>query len=226
MPIFLLGEKPIFPPAELANRDGIIAVGGDLSPERLINAYAAGIFPWYSESDPIIWWSPDPRLVMFPGEVHVSRSMKRLLKRNPFQLTSDRDFAGVIAGCRKFRQHQPGTWITPEIAEAYTRLHQLGFAHSVEVWQGKQLVGGLYGISLGKCFFGESMFSEAANASKLAFIKLSEKLFDQGFPFIDCQIPSPHLKTLGAREIPRKDYLKLLEEALKHETRQGKWHLF
>lgn len=226
MPVFLLGEEPVFPPAELADKDGIIALGGDLRPQRLLNAYASGIFPWYSEGDPIIWWSPNPRLVLFPGELHVSRSMQRLLNKNLFRLTCDQDFDRVIRNCRAPRPNQPRTWITREVLAAYTHLHQLGFVHSVEVWQDKELVGGLYGLSLGKCFFGESMFSRAANASKFAFIKFAQKLFDLGFLFMDCQVPSAHLKTLGAREIPREVYLKMLKEALKQEGRLGKWDLF
>jgi leucyl/phenylalanyl-tRNA--protein transferase len=226
MPIFLLSEKPVFPPAELADKDGIIAVGGDLSPERLINAYSHGIFPWFSEGDPIIWWSPDPRLVLFPGDTHVSHSMRKLLNENSFKLTSDRAFEQVIAQCSQPREKQKATWITREIIDAYTSLHHAGLAHSVEVWQGERLVGGVYGVSLGRCFFGESMFHKVANASKFAFIKFAEKLFEQGFLFVDCQVPSEHLKRLGAHEISRAHFLRILHKSLKYETRTGRWDIF
>ncbi|MCP5109129.1 MAG: leucyl/phenylalanyl-tRNA--protein transferase [bacterium] len=225
MPIFLLSEDITFPPAEMADPEGIVAVGGDLSPPRLLNAYASGIFPWYSEGEPILWWSPPIRMVLFPEEIHISRSMKRLLNKKPphFQLTVDRHFPKVIENCRAPRKNQPGTWITPEMRSAYTRLHELGYAHSVEVWQDRELVGGIYGISLGKCFFGESMFSKKSNASKFVFIKLAQQLVKMEFLMLDCQVPSQHLVTLGAGEIPRHDFLALLKEGLKYETRVGNW---
>ncbi len=226
MPIFLLGKEPVFPLAAMADKDGILAVGGDLSPNRLINAYYRGIFPWYSEGDPIIWWSPDPRLVLFPENLHLSKSMNKLLKKNPFQLTCDRAFKEVIENCRRPGKNREQTWITAEMREAYINLHEMGLAHSVETWQQEKLVGGFYGVSLGKCFFGESMFFKTANASKFAFIKFAQKLFDLGFLMIDCQVPTQHLKSLGAREISRANFLLLLEEGLKHETRQSKWDLF
>lgn len=226
MPVFLLGEKPVFPPAELADKEGILAVGGDLSPERLINAYRHGIFPWFSEGDPIIWWSPDPRLVLLPGEIHVSKSMAKILKKNPFRLTCDRSFESVIKKCSAPREKQKQTWITQEMMEAYIDLHNLGLAHSVEVWQQKRLVGGFYGVALGKCFFGESMFFEVANASKFAFIKFAGKLFERGFLLVDCQVPTEHLKSLGAREIPRAKFLLILKESLRYETHKGKWDIF
>jgi leucyl/phenylalanyl-tRNA--protein transferase len=223
MPIFLLGEEPVFPPPELASPEGIIAVGGDLSSQRLLNAYGSGIFPWYSEGEPILWWSPDPRLVLLPGDLHISKSMKKILKKNLFHLSFDHSFTQVIENCRRPRPGQRGTWITDEIRDAYSKLHQLGFAHSVEVWRQNQLVGGLYGVSIGKCFFGESMFAETANASKFAFIKFFQRLFQAGFIMIDCQVPSDHLKRLGAREIPRKQFLSLLAKGLKSKTIRGKW---
>ena len=226
MPIFLLGVNPVFPPAELADKDGIIAVGGDLSRERLLNAYANGIFPWFSEGDPIIWWSPDPRIVFLPGDMHVSHSMRRLFNKNPFQLTCDRAFEQVIEKCSQPREKQKSTWITREMIDSYTSLHHSGFAHSVEAWLGEDLVGGLYGISLGRCFFGESMFSTVTNASKFALIKFTETLFKQGFRLIDCQVPSEHLKSLGAREISRANFMQILQESLKYETRTGKWDVF
>jgi leucyl/phenylalanyl-tRNA--protein transferase len=226
MPIYILGEDPVFPPAAMASREGILAVGGDLSPERLLNAYASGIFPWFSEGDPIIWWSPTPRMVLFPGKVHISGSMKRVMKKNPplFQWTFDTRFPQVIEGCRTApRKNQPGTWITKEIKNAYIRLHELGYAHCLEVWQGERLVGGIYGISLGKCFFGESMFSKVPNASKFAFIKLAQLLVKMDFLMLDCQVPSEHLRKLGAREIPRNEFLELLKLGLKSKTLVGKW---
>ncbi len=230
MPIYLLGEDPLFPPPEMASPEGIIAAGGDLSPERLLNAYASGIFPWFSENDPILWWTPDPRMILLPGQIHISKSMKRIMDRNsgPFHLTVDRSFAEVIENCRKPRKIEgkrvTGTWITPEMKAAYTSLHRLGYAHSVEVWQENRLVGGLYGVSLGRCFFGESMFSLVPNASKYAFIVFFRKLFNLDFQLVDCQVPNNHLKRLGATEIPRRSFLALLDKALEHETLPGKWH--
>lgn len=230
MPIFILEENPAFPPAELASQEGIIAVGGDLSPQRLINAYASGIFPWFSGSEPILWWSPDPRLVLFPGEIHLSGSMKKLLKKKPFHLTCDHHFDEVIENCAAPRKDYPGTWLSKEMCRAYIGLHELGFAHSVEVWEantdspaGKKLVGGLYGVSLGKCFFGESMFFKVANASKFGFITFAQRIFKMGFLMLDCQVPSNHLKDLGAREVPRTEFLALLKKGLTHETIVGKW---
>jgi leucyl/phenylalanyl-tRNA---protein transferase len=225
MPIYLLGKAPIFPPPELATPEGIIAAGGDLSPQRLLNAYAAGIFPWYSEGDPILWWSPDPRMVLLPGDIHISASMKKLLKKKSFHLTYDRHFNKVIDNCGAPRKPFRGTWITSEIRDAYIRLHELGYAHSVEVWESgsKKLVGGLYGISLGKCFFGESMFHLTPNASKYGFIIFVQKLFKLGFLMVDGQVPSAHLKRLGCREMPRKEFLDRLAKGLEHETRVGKW---
>lgn len=226
MPIYLLGKNFAFPSPEKADRNGIVAVGGDLAPERLLNAYAGGIFPWFSDGEPILWWSPPIRMVLFPDELHVSKSMKKLLERNPpwFRLTVDRHFRQVIENCRAIpRKDQPGTWITNEMCEAYIGLHELGFCHSVEVWQEEQLVGGLYGLSLGKCFFGESMFSKVRNASKFAFIKLAQQLLKMEFIMLDCQVPSPHLQTLGAREIPRREFLALLKQGLQSRTLVGKW---
>jgi len=231
MPVFLLGEEPIFPPAQLANEDGVIAIGGDLSPSRLLNAYAAGIFPWYSKGEPILWWSPNPRLVLLPGDLHVSKSMQKIFRKKAFHLTTDYAFEEVLKGCALPRPHQPGTWLTKEMEEAYIRLHRLGYAHSVEAWEGDpekdkqaKLAGGLYGVSLGKGFFGESMFALTPNASKYAFIALASTLFENGFTMIDCQVPTDHLKRMGAREIPRIEFLALLQETLKHETLNGEWN--
>lgn len=228
MPIYLLGKSIAFPPAEKANREGIVAVGGDLSPDRLLNAYANGIFPWYSDGDPILWWSPSPRLVLFPAELHVSKSMEKLLQKKPprFQWTMDRHFREVIENCRTIpRKGQPGTWITNDMREAYIHLHEMGFCHSLEVWHEDQLVGGIYGLSLGKCFFGESMFSKITNASKFAFIKLAQQLLKMEFIMLDCQVPSTHLKSLGAREISRQEFLKFLKKGLQFKTLVGNWNI-
>lgn len=223
MPIFLLGEEPEFPPAQLASAEGIIAAGGDLSPQRLLNAYTSGIFPWYSEGDPILWWSPDPRMVLFPENIHVSRSMKKLLKKKTFEFSFDTCFDQVLENCAGPRGGQPGTWITREIKAAYVYLHELGFAHSLEVWQNGTLAGGLYGVSIGKCFFGESMFSIEANASKFAVITLAHILRGKEYVMIDCQVPSDHLRSLGATEIPRVEFLELLGKGLDFKTLPGKW---
>jgi len=214
-------KRFIFPDIEESTAEGIIAVGGDLHPQRLIKAYRSGIFPWFSESEPIIWWSPDPRFVLFPKEIKVSRSMTQVLKKGLFQITYDFDFAGVIKTCRdiRYQANQPNaTWITEEMLEAYLELHQLGYAHSVEAWQGDRLVGGLYGVSLGQCFFGESMFAKVSNASKAAFITLVQDLEKFNFALIDCQIYSNHFKSLGARNIPRQKFKMVLDEASERET--------
>lgn len=200
-----------------------MAVGGDLSAQRLINAYANGIFPWYSEGEPLLWWSPDPRMVLFPKDVHISKRMKRLISKDLFQFTLDREFAEVVDHCRAPRRDQDGTWITDEMVDAYNHLHDLGVAHSGEVWQNDQLVGGIYGISLGRCFFGESMFSLVDNASKFVFIKLAQWLESMNFSMLDGQVPSEHLRTLGAVEIPREEFLSILQESLNHETITGNW---
>lgn len=213
----------VFPPVELASPNGILAVGGDLSTERILAAYQEGIFPWYSDDEPIIWWSPDPRFVLFPDELHIANTMKPLLKRGAFRITCDRAFEAVIAACSGPRRKESGTWITDEMREAYVALHRMGYAHSIEAWHDDELVGGLYGISLGHCFFGESMFATVSNASKAAFITLVKRLKGLQFTLIDCQVYTAHLKSLGARHIPRPHYISLLQEALKHDTLQGNW---
>jgi leucyl/phenylalanyl-tRNA--protein transferase len=223
MPIFALNEEIIFPPVSLAERSGILAVGGDLSSERLIEAYSRGIFPWYSEGDPIIWWSPDPRFVLFPGELYISKTMRQVLRRNIFEITCDRDFHAVIQGCQGPRKRERGTWITEEMMDAYLRLHVSGIAHSIEAWQGGELAGGLYGLSLGRCFFGESMFTRVTNASKAAFITLIMRLQELGFVIIDCQVYTAHLESMGARYIPREEYIEILKEGLKYKSIQGSW---
>lgn len=215
--------KISFFPRSTWQKSGILAVGGDLSPERLIGAYRRGIFPWYSDGDPIIWWSPNPRFVLFPDDLCVSKTMRQVLRRKIFRITCDRDFRAVIRGCREPRRKERGTWITDEMLEAYARLHELGIAHSVEAWQDGELAGGLYGLSLGRCFFGESMFTRADNASKAAFITLTKKLAELEFVIIDCQVHTAHLESLGAVHIDREEYLDILEEGLKGETLRGSW---
>ncbi len=226
MPVYQLTEYPVFPTPDLAEEDGLLAVGGDLSPERLILAYKMGIFPWYSEGSPILWWSPDPRLILLPDELNVSRSLRQFIKKNLYTVTMDRAFEEVITSCaRVHREKDGGTWITREMIDAYIELHRLGFAHSVETWFEDELVGGLYGVSLGGAFFGESMFTRMSNASKVAFVALVEQLKRWGFLMIDCQVTTEHLIRFGAKEIPRKEFLKLLRKALKMPTRRGPWNL-
>ena len=202
MPVFRLTDELLFPPPDLARDDGLLAVGGDLSPERLLLAYSQGIFPWYSEGEPILWWSPTPRLILIPNEFHCSKRLARQIRQGLYRTSLDTAFREVINHCAGIRrEHDNGTWIVPEMIEAYCRLHELGFAHSVECWQGNQLVGGLYGISLGGAFFGESMFSLAPNSSKIALATLCRKLARWDFDFIDCQMKTSHLQRLGAKEI-------------------------
>jgi leucyl/phenylalanyl-tRNA---protein transferase len=199
-----------FPPTEqaLADPNGLLAAGADLSPERLVDAYAHGIFPWFNEGDPVLWWSPDPRMVLFVDELHVSRSLRRVMQSGDFTVTADRAFADVVAGCAAPRADHDGTWITDEMTDAYRRLFERGIAHSVEVWRGGQLVGGLYGVALGRMFYGESMFSRASNASKVALVRLVRQLQHWDFELIDCQMSTTHLASLGAREIPRADFAR------------------
>lgn len=211
MPIFKLGRDISFPPAELADENGIIAIGGNLSPERLLNAYSNGIFPWYNEDEPIIWWSPDPRLVLFTDELHISRSMQKNIKKNVFKITFNKSFINVIQNCSLPRSYEKSTWIHKEMVDAYLKLHKLGYAHSVEVWKNSKLVGGLYGVGMGKCFYGESMFFFEKNASKFGMIKLTQKLNTMNIPFIDCQVKTEHLISLGAREIPRHKFINLIK---------------
>ncbi len=208
----------------MSREDGLLALGGDLCLERLLLAYRMGIFPWYSHGEPILWWSPDPRLVLYPDALHVSRSLTKILKQGRFVVTLDRDFPQVIAACAGTpRENQPGTWITKDMMDAYCRLHEAGFAHSVEVWNRNALAGGLYGVSLGKCFFGESMFARQDNASKVGLVTLVHLLQTWSFHLIDCQVTTRHLVRLGAREISRKQFLTELKQALKSPTRKGKW---
>ena len=212
MSVFLITDKLIFPPVRLADPDGLLAYGGDLSSERLLLAYREGIFPWYDEG-PILWWSPDPRFVLFPNEIKVSASMKQVFKKDLFTITYDQDFPGVIAGCKKaYRPGQTGTWISDEIEAAYTKLHKEGYAHSVECWQNGELVGGFYGLQMGKCFFGESMFATVSNASKAAFITFAQRAAKEGIEIIDCQVHTEHLASLGARFISRKVFIQIIKQ--------------
>jgi leucyl/phenylalanyl-tRNA--protein transferase len=224
VPIHRLPREIVFPDPERAEPDGLLAVGGDLSPERLLAAYAAGIFPWFSEGTPILWWSPDPRLVLDPDRLHVSRSLQRTIRRRRFRVTSDTAFERVIRRCAsRERPGQDGTWITEEMVRAYLRLHRLGYAHSFEAWEGETLAGGLYGVSLGAAFFGESMFADRPDASKVAFVRSVEVLSGRGLELLDAQVRTEHLLRLGAREIPRREFLRRLAHALRRPTWRGRW---
>ncbi len=224
MPIFQLPKDPIFPDPELAEEEGIIAIGGDLSPERLIAAYSCGIFPWYSEGDPILWFSPTPRMVLYPQNFKRSKTLARLVASGKYELRIDTDFQGVIASCAKVpRPGQDGTWITRDMQEAYIRLHELGLAHSFETYLDGQLVGGLYGVSLGNAFFGESMFHHQRDASKFAFHALVDFAIENHFDFIDAQQPTKHLASLGALEVPRSTFLRELANTQRQPTLQGPW---
>ena len=225
MPVYWLPAEVVdFPDPEGANDDGIVAVGGDLSPERILLAYQQGLFPWFNEGDPILWWSPDPRFVLFPSDLKVSKSMRPYFNKPKLRLTYDQAFNEVITSCQQmYRPGQGGTWITDEMRNAYIVLHKLGFAHSVEVWQDDQLVGGLYGIALGNVFFGESMFAKVSNASKFGFISLVKALQKRGYQLIDCQQETAHLASLGARPIPRFEFLHQLKMIDLRTTDQGSW---
>jgi leucyl/phenylalanyl-tRNA--protein transferase len=218
--MYTLNEDISFPHPSQANRRGLLAMGGDLSRERLILAYSLGIFPWYNEGEPIYWYSLDPRMVLFPENLKVSKSMKQVLDRKDFTITYDKAFKEVMIACRSvYRPGQGGTWITDDMLNAYCDLHEVGIAHSVEAWKDGELVGGLYGVSLGRCFFGESMFSKVSNASKAAFITMVRELESKGFLLIDCQMYTEHLASLGAALIPRTEFLAYLEENRKEENR-------
>lgn len=214
MPFFKLSKDLIFPDPSLAEEDGLLAAYGDLSPERLILAYSNGIFPWFSEDEPILWWSPDPRFVLYPKDIRISHSMKKILKKNIYKISFDTCFRGVISNCAEVRK-ESGTWITNDMIEAYCKLYHMGYAHSVEAWHENKLVGGLYGIIIGKCFFGESMFSTMDNASKTAMITLCKKLQDENFVIVDCQVYSKHLESLGAVNISREKFLEIVKKESK-----------
>jgi leucyl/phenylalanyl-tRNA---protein transferase len=218
MPLFALNKELYFPPVHLTEPDGLLAMGGDLSPERLILAYRNGIFPWY-EGDHILWWCPDPRFVLFPNELKVSKSMKAILKKDEFEFTVNKAFSVVIHYCKKTkRSGQFGTWITDEVEKAYCQLHELGHAHSAETWKDGKLVGGVYGIKMGKVFFGESMFSKESNASKFAFIKYVNQVKEEGIELIDCQVYTEHLESMGARMIERSEFTFLLRKLIENNT--------
>ncbi len=225
MPIYFLGDDPeAFPPPEKADRSGLLAVGGDLTPERLLSAYARGIFPWYSAGQPILWHSPNPRFVLEPDKLHVGKSLRKTLKAGTYEVRYDTAFADVITACGQVpRPGQDGTWITGEMRDAYVELHRLGFAHSVEAWADGELKGGLYGVSLGAAFFGESMFARAPDASKVAFSTAVERFKGWGFHFIDCQVETEHLARFGAEHWPRRRFLDALATALREPTRRGPW---
>jgi leucyl/phenylalanyl-tRNA--protein transferase len=221
-----LGREPVFPPAGEAEPSGLLAVGGDLSSERLLAAYAAGIFPWYEDPQPILWFSPDPRWLLLPEDLHVARRLERTLRQRRFEVRLDTAFSRVIRACASVRRaHERGTWITPAMIAAYEGLARLGFAHSAEAWQAGELVGGVYGVSLGGAFFGESMFTLRPDASKVAFVTLVRQLAAWGFDFVDCQVRTPHLESFGARAWPRAEFLRRLEATLRRETRRGSWRL-
>ncbi len=217
-----------FPPVDQASPEGLLAVGGDLQPKRLLEAYRHGIFPWYSDEQPILWWSPDPRAVLLPARFHVSRSLEKTIRRGRFTITVDTCFRDVMHRCAGPRPQYPGggTWITPAMIDAYTRLHHLGYAHSVESWQEGRLVGGVYGVALGGAFFAESMFTTVDDASKVALVFLVRRLRDAGFQLIDCQQASPHLLRFGAEDIPRTEFLRRLADAIAvlPDRRLSPWH--
>lgn len=221
---WLRGDTP-FPPVSkaLQSPNGLLCAGGDLSPERIVEAYSRGIFPWFSEGDPILWWSPDPRMVLFPAELKVSRSLRKAVARGDYETRVDTAFREVMQACAQPRNGQGGTWIVPEMVDAYTRLHERGLAHSVESWRDGELVGGLYGVALGKVFFGESMFARAPDASKVALVKLVQRLAADGYRVIDCQQATAHLASLGAREIPRKEFAQLVEDSIQYPPSGQRW---
>ena len=226
MPVYQLDERIAFPRPELADEDGLLAIGGDLRPERLLLAYAHGIFPWYSEGVPILWHSPDPRMVLEIGTVHVSRSLRKAIRRGTYEITLDTAFRTVVEQCSTVdRPGQGGTWITKDMTEAYSQLHDLGFAHSAEAWRDGGLVGGVYGVSLGSLFFGESMFALEPNASKVAFVALAEQLADWGVELIDCQVHTDHLHRFGAVMWPRDRYLEFLADGVVKPTLRGAWRM-
>ena len=226
MTIYELSTEPLFPPADHAEDEGLLAIGGDLSPPRLIAAYASGIFPWPHRGMPLLWFSPDPRMVLMADEVRVSRSLRQVLRRGRFEIRLDTAFRQVMQGCAAARRKGArGTWINREMIEAYTRMHEMGFAHSAEAWHEGKLVGGLYGVSIGRAFFGESMFTTMPNASKAAFATLVGQLDRWGIRLIDCQTHTDHLERLGARLVPRAEFLALLAQAVREEAPPTPWLL-
>lgn len=224
MPVYRLTENPIFPRPSLAEENGLLAIGGDLTPRRLLEAYRLGIFPWYAEGDPILWWFTSPRLVLYPHEIHISKRLMRYMKKPLYRVTMDTVFSQIIKSCKNIRRDKgEETWITEEMQTAYITLHELGFAHSVECWLEDKLVGGLYGVALGKIFFGESMFSSMSNSSKIAFATLVLFLQEKGYKLIDCQMTTDHLLRFGAREISGRNFSTLLSEHISHFKPDGYW---
>jgi leucyl/phenylalanyl-tRNA--protein transferase len=222
----LARDEP-FPPVEeaLKQPNGLLCAGGDLSPERLLDAYRRGIFPWYSGDEPILWWSPDPRMVLYTGELKVPRSLAKSVRNRGYEVRADTAFRDVLEGCAAARRDGAGTWLGEDMRRAYARLHREGCAHSFECWRGGELVGGLYGVALGRMFYGESMFSRATDASKVALVRLVAELRGRGFPMVDCQVRTPLLASLGAREIPRRDFLRRLRALVNYREPTGKWTL-
>jgi len=224
VPIYRLRDEIAFPDPTMAEPEGLLAVGGDLAPQRILTAYSFGIFPWYSEGDPILWWSPDPRLILEPGRMHVSKSLAKTIRRGRYRVTADTAFEEVIDRCAaKARADQAGTWITDDMRAAYVRLHELGFVHSIEAWDEEGLAGGLYGLCLGGTFFGESMFADRTDASKVAFARLVARLHHWEFDLVDCQVDTEHLRRFGARNIARVAFLLRLESSVGKPTRRGPW---
>lgn len=224
MPIYLLNEDLVFPPPSRGPRDGPLAVGGDLNPQRVLLAYSMGIFPWPHQGLPLLWFSPDPRMVLLPAEIHVGRSLAKSIRRGTFRITLDTAFEDVMRGCAGSpRPGQDGTWITPDMIDSYVQLHEAGFAHSVEAWKDDELAGGLYGVSLGAAFFGESMFALAPDASKVAFVTLVRQLERWSFDLVDCQTYTDHLARFGAEPWPRRHFLDRLSRSLEKQTRRGRW---
>ncbi len=223
---FLDSDDP-FPPAELALQqpNGLLAAGADLSPSRLLDAYAQGIFPWFGREDPLLWWSPDPRMVLYVRELRISRSLRRAIRSARFHVTVDTAFPAVIEGCAEPRPGQDGTWITPEMNAAYCQLFEMGHAHSVETWAGDRLAGGLYGVAIGRMFFGESMFSRESDASKVGFVHMVAQFGRWGMPLVDCQMPTSHLASFGAREIPRTDFLDQIHQLVRQPAPPTPWRL-
>jgi len=224
MPLFRLSKKLEFPPAWLARSDGLLCIGGDLSPERLVLAYKNGIFPWFSKDEPILWWSPDPRLILLPQNIKISKSLNKKIKKNTYRVTVDTAFEQTIRSCAKPRKNEhEGTWLVDEMVDSYIKLHTLGYAHSIETWRKNELVGGLYGICLGKSFFGESMFSSESDVSKIALVALSNHLKKHEFDLIDCQVTTNHLLSLGAIEISRNAFLDIILESVKKKEDINTW---
>ncbi|NME82822.1 leucyl/phenylalanyl-tRNA--protein transferase [Clostridium sp. SM-530-WT-3G] len=215
MAVYQLPDELVFPNPELSDEDGLLAVGGDLSIERLVLAYSNGIFPWYSKGEPILWWCPKPRFVLMPQDIKISKSMKKIMRKGEFQVTFNNDFEGVIENCKSMRENEEGTWITDEMKKAYINLYKEGYALSVETYLNGELVGGLYGVVLGRCYFGESMFSKVSNASKAALITLAQKLQELGFKFIDCQVYTPHLESMGAKMVEWDKFKAMINKGLR-----------